>query len=69
EAGRAAVDRRALAFADRFELEFVGQGGARRPIADTLAVGWRLLATLPREDLHRITDATWASHVPSGAPR
>lgn len=69
EAGLAAVDRRALAFADRFELEFVGQGGARRPIADTLAVGWRLLATLPREDLHRITDATWASHVPSGAPR
>ena len=69
EAGLAAGDRRALAFADRFELEFVGQGGARRPIADTLAVGWRLLATLPREDLHRITDATWASHVPSGAPR
>ncbi|HEU5358585.1 MAG TPA: V-type ATP synthase subunit B [Gemmatimonadales bacterium] len=69
EAGLAAVDRRALAFADRFELEFVGQGGARRPIADTLAVGWRLLATLPREDLHRVTDATWASHVPSGAPR
>lgn len=60
DAGLGATDGRALAFADRFESEFVGQGRERRTIAETLALGWRLLATLPREDLHRISDATWA---------
>lgn len=61
EAGLAAADRRALAFADRFESEFVGQRAARRGIGETLAIGWRLLETLPREDLLRISDAAWAS--------
>ena len=64
EAGLSAADRRALAFAQAFENEFVGQGGARRRIADTLQVGWRLLETLPREDLRRISDATWAARKP-----
>jgi V/A-type H+-transporting ATPase subunit B len=61
EAGLAAADRRALAFADRFETEFVGQGAARRGIAETLGIGWRLLETLPREDLLRLSDAAWAA--------
>ena len=52
EAGLAAADRRALAFAERFETEFVGQGAARRTLAETIDAGWRLLDTLPREDLH-----------------
>jgi hypothetical protein len=38
----------------------VGQGEGRRTIGETLAEGWRLLDTLPREDLHRIGAATWA---------
>ncbi|HXF96104.1 MAG TPA: V-type ATP synthase subunit B [Gemmatimonadales bacterium] len=61
EAGLAEADRRALAFADRFEREFVGQGSARRSTAETIALGWRLLETLPRGDLLRISDATWAA--------
>jgi V/A-type H+/Na+-transporting ATPase subunit B len=61
EAGLVAGDRRALAFADRFEAEFVGQGTARRHVTETVAIGWRLLETLPREDLVRIADATWAA--------
>jgi V/A-type H+/Na+-transporting ATPase subunit B len=60
EAGLAAIDRRALAFSDRFEAEFVGQGELRRDIAATLELGWRLLETLPREDLMRLSDAIWA---------
>jgi V/A-type H+-transporting ATPase subunit B len=68
ETGLAAADRRALAFADRYETEFIGQGDARRGIAETLALGWHLLRTLPREDLHRISDATWAQHGASPAP-
>ena len=61
ESGLAPADRRSLAFADRFEMEFIGQGDSRRSISDTLTVGWRLLLTLPREDLHRISDATWSA--------
>lgn len=61
EAGLSESDRRALGFADRFEREFVGQGTRRRTIGETLEVGWQLLETLPREDLLRISDATWAA--------
>lgn len=59
EPGLSAADRRALHFADRFEREFIGQGARRRPMAETLETGWRLLETLPREDCLRISDATW----------
>lgn len=64
EAGLSAPDRRALAFAQAFENELVGQGRVRRAIADTFAVGWRLLETLPREDVVRISDAAWAARKP-----
>jgi hypothetical protein len=30
-------------------------------IDDTIGIGWRLLETLPRDDLERIDDATWAA--------
>ncbi|MBI4503325.1 MAG: V-type ATP synthase subunit B [Gemmatimonadetes bacterium] len=58
EAGLAESDRRALAFAQTFEDEFVGQTG-RRTLGETIQTGWRLLETLPREDLGRLSDATW----------
>jgi V/A-type H+-transporting ATPase subunit B len=61
EAGLAAADRRAMAFAERFEQELVRQGGVRRPLAATIEIGWRLLETLPREDLLRLSDAAWAA--------
>ncbi len=61
EAGLSDADRRALAFADRFEREFVHQP-ARRTIAETVATGWRLLDSLPRGDLLRIRDETWTAH-------
>ena len=63
EAGLAEADRRALGFARRFEDEFVRQGERRRTLLETIAEGWRLLATVPREDLTRISDATWAAHA------
>jgi V/A-type H+/Na+-transporting ATPase subunit B len=61
EAGLTPPDRRALAFADRFETEFVGQGAVRRSIAETIDAGWRLLETLPRGDLMRLSEAVWAA--------
>jgi V/A-type H+-transporting ATPase subunit B len=61
EGGLAEADRRALGFAEQFENEFVRQGVSRRTLAETLAVGWRLIEGLPREDLTRISEATWAA--------
>jgi V/A-type H+-transporting ATPase subunit B len=60
EAGLAEEDRRALTFAERFEREFIHQA-ARRSLAETIAAGWGLIESLPRDDLHRIRDATWAT--------
>jgi V/A-type H+-transporting ATPase subunit B len=60
ESGLPAADRRALEFAARFEREFVHQGEGRRSISETIELGWHLLTVLPREDLVRIDDATWA---------
>jgi V/A-type H+-transporting ATPase subunit B len=47
-------ERRFLDFADRFELEFVGQGGAFRSIEDTLELGWKLLGAFPPDVLTRV---------------
>jgi V/A-type H+-transporting ATPase subunit B len=60
EAGLAEEDRRALAFAERFEHEFINQE-ARRTLGETIAAGWGLMESLPREDLHRIGESTWAA--------
>jgi V/A-type H+-transporting ATPase subunit B len=59
ESGLGPADRRALGFAERFELEFVGQGSARRSLRETVETGWGLLESLERTDLLRIRDATW----------
>lgn len=67
EAGLTAADRRALQFSERFEAQFIGQGPVRRTIAETLEQGWALLEALPREDLLRLSDATWAAR--SASPR
>jgi len=54
-----ALDKRYLRFGERFEAEFVSQGELEdRSIDETLDIGWRLLSTLPREELVRISKAT-----------
>lgn len=60
EAGLGDADRRARDFAVRFERELIAQGTERRTLAETIAIGWRLLEAMPREELERIDDATWA---------
>jgi V/A-type H+-transporting ATPase subunit B len=54
EAALSGDDRRVLAFADRFEAEFIGQGLINRSAEDTLMLAWELLAVLPAEVLKRI---------------
>lgn len=64
EGGLAPPDRRAMVFAERFERELIAQGEARRSLAETLEIGWTLLDTLPREDLMRLSEATWNARHP-----
>ncbi|MDX1648764.1 MAG: V-type ATP synthase subunit B [Myxococcota bacterium] len=67
ESGLPEEDRRALAFAERFEHELVHQGEARRSLEETASLGWRLLEGMPREDLTRMDEATWEARPRSGA--
>ena len=57
--GLAPGDRRALEFVDSFETTLIHQSRERRSIDDTIAIGWSLLETLPREELTRISDEAW----------
>lgn len=49
-------DQAYLKFAESFEDQFIGQGLTRRSIAETLDLGWDLLATLPADDLTRVEE-------------
>jgi V/A-type H+-transporting ATPase subunit B len=50
------VDQKYLQFGRAFEQEFVNQVASEdRNIAQTLDIGWRLLARLPEEELTRVT--------------
>ena len=69
EAGLPPADRRALAFSERFEREFVGQGPDRRTLDETLEAGWQLMRGLPRADLARLPDEVWhARFTAEGTP-
>jgi len=58
EASLGTADRQALSFADRFELDLVGQGHERRSLHETVRVGWSLMEGFPDEELTRLSDAT-----------
>jgi V/A-type H+-transporting ATPase subunit B len=50
------VDQKYLKFGRAFEREFVNQGiNENRNIEQTLDIGWRLVSTLPREELTRLS--------------
>ncbi len=55
EAALSELDKQFLAFADRYEEEFVRQGEFEaRTIIDTLDLGWELMRMLPKGELKRI---------------
>ncbi len=57
EAALSKVDKIYAEFADKFEKEYVSQGfETNRNIEETLNIGWKLLALLPRSELKRIKD-------------
>lgn len=63
EEGLAATDRQYLAFGQAFESRLVHQE-APRTLEQSMAVGWQLLAGLPRSELSRLSDAQLAEHLP-----
>lgn len=57
--GLAPEDQHALDFTDSFEQRLIHQGRQRRALTDTFEIGWSLLETLPRDELTRMSAATW----------
>ncbi|MFP4479145.1 MAG: V-type ATP synthase subunit B [Candidatus Izemoplasmatales bacterium] len=47
------IDKQYTQFGRLFENHFISQGHKNRAISDTLDLGWRLLSTLPKEELDR----------------
>ncbi len=53
------ADKRLLGFGRAFEQEFLAQGQSEaRTIEQSLNLGWKLLSTLPREELDRVDGET-----------
>ncbi|KXJ97871.1 MAG: V-type sodium ATPase subunit B [Parcubacteria bacterium OLB19] len=58
-------DKAHLRFAEAFEREFVGQGEfENRSVEESLDIGWKLLAMLPRESLKRVKAEFVDKHMP-----
>lgn len=54
-----AVDKLYINFGNAFEKQFINQGfNENRPIEQSLDLGWRLLSSLPRSELDRVSDET-----------
>jgi V/A-type H+/Na+-transporting ATPase subunit B len=72
ESALSAADRRVLSFANDFETTLVGQGDARRTLDESFAAAWRLLGSVPRDELIRIPaavlDANWQPAAGAGTP-
>lgn len=59
------LDREYLKFGDRLEKDFFSQGEYEdRTIEQTLDIGWKILASLPREELYRIKDEYLEKYLP-----
>ena len=57
DAALSSLDKMYARFAQRFEIEYVGQGAdTNRDIDKTLEIGWQLLSMLPKSELKRISD-------------
>lgn len=59
------ADKAHLRFADAFETKFVGQGEfENRSVEESLDLGWKLLAMLPRTSLKRVKTEQIEKHMP-----
>jgi V/A-type H+-transporting ATPase subunit B len=59
------LDRLYVKFSQRFEKEFIRQGeNENRGIEDSLAIGWKLLGTLPTAELKRVKEEFIEKYYP-----
>jgi len=57
------LDKQFMEFGAAFEKRFLSQGEHEdRRIAETLDLGWDVLSMLPRDELHRLSDALLDAH-------
>ncbi len=60
------LDRKYLKYGEKFESEFLTQGEYEdRTIEQTLEIGWKCLALLPKEELFRIKDEYIEKYLPA----
>ncbi|MDP2182212.1 MAG: V-type ATP synthase subunit B [Actinomycetota bacterium] len=65
EAALSESDKAFVAFADAFEDRFIRQGEhEERTVEETLAIGWELVALLPRSEVKRIKDEFVEKYLP-----
>jgi len=58
-----ALDKQYLKFGEQFERRYLKQEEYEdRTIAETLELGWDVISVLPREELHRLSDADLDEH-------
>ncbi len=65
-----ALDRQYMQFGEAFERRFLNQGEyENRSIQTTLELGWDVLSMLPRDELHRASDALVELYYRKQAPQ
>lgn len=65
EAALTPLDKQFAAFADEFEVRYIGQGlHEDRSIEETLNIGWELLAMLPTAELKRVREEYIEKYLP-----
>lgn len=62
--GLSSIDQSFLDFGDLFEKEFIHQAEPRT-LEQSMALGWRLLRSLPRNELHRLSDEQLETYIDS----
>ncbi len=59
------LDKKYIKFGNKFEMEFLSQGeDENRSIDETLDLGWKILKTLPRNELLRINEKLLDKYFP-----
>lgn len=65
ESALSEIDLLYVKFADAFENRFIRQGeDENRSIEDSLALGWELMAILPKSELKRVRDEFIEKYYP-----
>jgi V/A-type H+-transporting ATPase subunit B len=65
--GLGMTEKQIIKFTERFEKEYINQGDQPRSLEESLALGWDLLAEVPRAELRRVEDKYVEKYMPKRA--